>query len=211
MAATSAPLGHQGRLTSRNNSFHTMNTPRKVGLLLGSLRPNGTSAGLAKALEAMLPTGWTLEHQLTGNLPLYNPDNEIQAPASWNHFRERVLACDALLFITPEYNRSIPGALKNGIDVGSRPYGQSVWNAKPAAIVSFSPGNLGGFGANHQLRQAFVCLNMPTMPAPEIYLSGSATLLNEHGGIANPDTQVFLERAMGSFVQWVERHTTANP
>ena len=186
-----------------------MNTQRKVGLLLGSLRSNGTSAGLAKALAPMLPTDWPVEHLLIGNLPLYNPDDEIQAPAIWNHFRQRIHACDALLFVTPEYNRSIPGALKNAIDVGSRPHGQSVWNAKPAAIVTFSPGNLGGFGANHQLRQAFVCLNMPTMPAPEIYLSGSAALLNEHGGIANADTQLFLERAMGSFVEWIERHAAA--
>ncbi len=183
-----------------------MNTPKRVGLLLGSLRRNSTSAGLARALEAMLPSDWTLERQPIGDMPFYNPDDEKEAPASWRHFRERILACDALLFVTPEYNRSIPAALKNAIDVGSRPYGQSAWNGKPAAIVTFSPGNLGGFGANHQLRQAFVCLNMPTMPAPEVYLSGAATLLNGEGDIASPDTRAFLKRAMGSFVEWVERH-----
>lgn len=187
-----------------------MNTPRRVGLLLGSLRSNATSAGLARALEAMLPADWTLERQPIGDMPFYNPDDESRAPVSWSHFRQRILACDALLFVTPEYNRSIPAALKNAIDVGSRPYGHSVWNGKPAAIVTFSPGNLGGFGANHQLRQTFVCLNMPTMPAPEIYLSGAATLLSDQGGIANPDTRVFLERAMGSFVQWVERHAAVS-
>lgn len=183
-----------------------MNTLLRVGLLLGSLRQNATSARLARALETMLPADWALERLPIGDMPFYNPDDEVQAPASWRQFRQRILACDALLFVTPEYNRSIPAALKNAIDVGSRPYGQSVWNGKPAAIVTFSPGNLGGFGANHQLRQAFVCLNMPTMPAPEVYLSGAATLLDDQGDIANPDTRAFLERAMASFVQWVERH-----
>ncbi len=104
------------------------------------------------------------------DLPLYNQDLDGDPPAEWRAFREQVSAADAVLFVTPEYNRSIPGVLKNAIDVGSRPYGKSVWNQMPAAIVSASPGSIGGFGANHQVRQAAVFLNMPVMQHPEAYL-----------------------------------------
>ena len=100
----------------------------------------------------------------------------------------------------------MPAALKNAIDVGSRPSGQSAWNAKPAAIITFSPGNLGGFGANHHLRQCLVCLNVPTMPAPEIYLSGSARLLDDNGAIASSDTRALLERALASFAEWIDNN-----
>ena len=181
-----------------------MNDPRKVGVLLGSLRKASTSAALARALEHLCPDHLALERISIGDMPIYNQDDEEHAPESWRTFRKKILACDALLFVSPEYNRSIPAGLKNAIDVGSRPSGQSVWNGKPVAIVTFSPGNLGGFGAHHHLRQSFACLNMPTMPTPEIYLSGSAKLFNEHGAIANPDTEALLKRAMTSFARWID-------
>lgn len=181
-----------------------MTNLKKVGVLLGSLRKVSTSAALARALADLSPDDLSLELVSIGDMPIYNPDDEEHAPAAWRAFRSSILACDAVLFVSPEYNRSIPAVLKNAIDVGSRPQGRSVWNGKPAAIVTFSPGNLGGFGAHHHLRQSFACLNMPTMPAPEIYLSGSAKLLDERGAIANPDTHALLVRAMTSFARWID-------
>lgn len=183
-----------------------MTTDKKVGILLGSLRKNSTSGRLARALRGISPAGLSFEQLPIGDMPFYNPDDEARMPASWKKFREQVLSCDALLFITPEYNRSIPAVLKNAIDVGSRPHGQSAWNGKPAAIITFSPGKLGGFGVNHHLRQVFVCLNMPTMPAPEVYLSGSATLLDEQGELASPQTKDFLQQVMSSFARWIAQN-----
>src|SRR6185295_6582705 len=103
-----------------------------------------------------------------GTLPLYNQDLETAPPGEWQKLRDRVRGADAVLFATPEYNRSVPGVLKNAIDVGSRPYGKSAWAGKPAAIASVSPGAIGAFGANHHLRQSLVFLDMPCMQQPEI-------------------------------------------
>lgn len=186
-------------------------TQRKIGVVVGSLRKGSISAGLARALQGLSPVDSVLELVPIGDMPFYNEDDEEQTPASWCVFRERILACDAVLFVTSEYNRSMPAVLKNAIDVGSRPKGQSVWNGKPAAIITFSPGNLGGFGANHHLRQSLVCLNVPTMAAPEVYLSGAAKLLDERGAIANPETKAFLEHVMTSFGRWIEQNLRAWP
>ncbi len=113
-------------------------------------------------------------------------------------------ACDAALFVTPEYNRSVPGVLKNAIDIGSRPYGHSVWNGKPGAVVSVSPGAMGAFGANHHLRQSLVFLNVPTMPQPEAYVGGAAALFDEAGKLTNESTRGFLAGFMLAFDAWVK-------
>jgi chromate reductase len=105
-----------------------------------------------------------------GDLPLYNQDYDANPPEQYVRFRKQIAEADGVLFVSPEYNRGIPGVLKNAIDVGSRPYGQSVFDKKPGAIVTASPGSIGGFGANHQIRQAAVFLNMPIMQQPEAYL-----------------------------------------
>ena len=109
-----------------------------------------------------------------------------------------------MLFVTPEYNRSVPGVLKNAIDVGSRPYGQSVWNAKPGAVISVSPGAVGGFGANHHLRQSLVFLDVPAMQQPEAYIGGAATLFDAEGGVVNDETRGFLTKFMTAFAGWIE-------
>jgi chromate reductase, NAD(P)H dehydrogenase (quinone) len=114
-----------------------------------------------------------------------------------------------VLFVTPEYNRSVPGVLKNAIDVASRPYGQSVFNGKPAAIVSQSPGALGGFGANHAIRQSLVFLNMPTMQMPEAYISNSAALFDDAGALTDESARKFLSIFMQAFAVWIETHTAA--
>ena len=119
-------------------------------------------------------------------------------------FRDAVRPADAVLFATPEYNRSVPGVLKNAIDVGSRPYGASVWDKKPAVVVSNSPGVIGGFGANHHLRQSLVFLNMPALQQPEAYVGGVNKLFADDGSIAVEATRAFLTGLMVRFAEWIE-------
>jgi chromate reductase, NAD(P)H dehydrogenase (quinone) len=134
------------------------------------------------ALISLAPSSLKLDITEIGQLPLYNEDLDTDPPpAPWTAFRQRVKAADAVLFVTPEYNRSMQAALKNALDVGSRPYGSSVWDRKPGAVVSSSPGAIEGFGANHHLRQSLVFLNLPTMQQPEAYLSHVDKLFDEHG------------------------------
>ena len=143
-----------------------------------------------------------------GDLPLYNQDAEDAdpKPAAWLAFRDRVRPVDGVLFVTPEYNRSVPGLLKNAIDVGSRPYGQSVWSGKPCGVVSVSPGAIGGFGANQHIRQSFVFLDMPTMQQPEAYIGNAATLFDDQGTLINDKTRDLLQRFITTFDKWVEKH-----
>jgi chromate reductase len=180
---------------------------RNVAVLAGSLRKASFSRKLAKALIDLAPASLALEIVEIGDLPLYNQDLDTDAPPpAWVAFRDAVMPVDGLLFVTPEYNRSVPGVLKNAIDVGSRPYGKSVWDGKPGAIVSVSPGAIGAFGANHHLRQSLVFLNVPAMQQPEAYVGGAATLFDEHDGIANEATKTFLTGFMQAFAAWVETH-----
>jgi len=121
-------------------------------------------------------------------------------------FKQRLEGFDAVLFVTPEYNRGVPGLLKNAIDVGSRPYGKSSWNGKPGAIVSVSPGPIGAFGANHALRQSLVFLNVPAMQQPEAYIGSAAGLFDDKGAIVNDSTREFMQKFLQAFAQWIERN-----
>ena len=144
-----------------------------VAVLVGSLRKDSLNRKVAQALAELAPASLKLFIVEIGDLALYNEDiDATQPPAPYTIFRDQIRPADAVLFVTPEYNRSVPGVLKNAIDVGSRPYGQSVFNAKPGAVISVSPGAIGGFGANHHLRQSLVFLNVPCMQQPEAYLGG---------------------------------------
>src|SRR3954467_822182 len=128
--------------------------PHSVAVIVGSLRKESFSRKIAKAIIAVAPPSLTFQFVEIGDLPLFSQDLEATPPQQWVTFRNKIKPFDAVLFFTPEYNRSVPGALKNAIDVASRPYGASVWNGKPAGIVSGSMGAIGGFGANHHLRQS---------------------------------------------------------
>ncbi len=163
---------------------------------------------LGNALAEVAPPSLVLEHVEIGDLPGYNQDLDIEnRPARpWLAFRDRVRGMDAVLFVTPEYNRSVPGVLKNAIDVGSRPYGHSVWSGKPAAIASNSPGMYGAFGANHHLRQSLVFLDMPCMQQPELYLSHSDKSFSDDGKLTNDRTRETLTKFMAAFAQWIETH-----
>jgi chromate reductase len=149
----------------------TMDKPMNVCVLVGSLRKASLNRMLANTLMSLAPASMKLDIVEIGQLPFFSQDLETESqPAQWTAFRQRVKAADAVLFVTPEYNRSVPAALKNALDVGSRPYGSSVWDRKPGAIVSGSPSAIGAFGANHHLRQSLVFLNVPTMQQPEAYV-----------------------------------------
>jgi chromate reductase len=182
-----------------------MNSTYRVAVLVGSLRQASITRRVAAALADVAPAELTLEQVEMGDLPLYNQDFDDQhrVPAEWAEFRRKIAAADAVLFVTPEYNRSIPGVLKNAIDVGSRPYGQSVWSGKPAAVVSVSPGLLGAFGANHHLRQMLVFLNMPTLQQPEAYISNAAALFDQQGNLVNDKTRELLRGVMAAFANWI--------
>lgn len=158
------------------------------------------------ALGEVEPPTLTLEMVAFGDLPHYNQDLEVDPlPPAWVRFRERIKRCDAVIFATPEYNRSVPGALKNAIDVASRPSGKSSWSKKPAGVISVSPGGLSGFGANHHLRQSLVFLDMPTLQMPEAYIGGAAALFDATGKLTNDSTREFLRKFMTAFAAWVEQ------
>lgn len=180
-----------------------MSQPRTVAVLVGSLRKGSVSRQLANAFAALTP-GLKFKIVEIGDLPHFDQDLEAEPPAQWVRFRQEVAAADAVLFVTPEFNRSVPGALKNAIDVGSRPYGQSVWNGKPGAVISLSPGAIGGFGANHHLRQSLVFLNVPLL-SQEAYVSNAYSLFDETGELINESTTEFLRAYGQSFSAWIER------
>jgi len=176
-----------------------------VAVLVGSLRRDSLNRKLARALAELAPPVLSLNIVEIGHLPLYNQDEEGTPPAEWSGFRARIAAADAALFVTPEYNRSVPAALKNALDVGSRPSGRSVWNGKPGGVVTATTGRLGGFGANHHLRQSLMFLNVPTMQQPEAYVSGTDELFDAEGRLVIDSTRAFLQRYMLAFAQWVAR------
>jgi chromate reductase len=183
-----------------------MSTPRNVAVFVGSLRKDSLNRKMANALIAMAPEPLKLTIHEIGQLPLYNADFEADPPAAVTEFKQALQAADAVLFVTPEFNRSVPGALKNAIDIGSRPYGKSSWSGKPGAIVSLSPGAIGAFGANHHLRQSLVFLNVPAMAQPEAYIGNAAALFDEKGALTNESTRAFMLKFLQAFAQWIERN-----
>jgi chromate reductase len=179
----------------------------KIAILVGSLRKDSINRKIAQSMCAIRNDGLECSMVEIGDLPLYNQDYDSapQQPEQYVRFRDQIRAADGILFCTPEYNRGVPGVLKNAIDVGSRPYGKSVWNGKPAAIISASPGSIGGFGANHQLRQACVFLNMPVMQQPEAYLGNvSDDKFDESGCLKDGPLKELVEKLAHAFHDWVD-------
>lgn len=177
----------------------------RVGLLVGSLRQQSLNRKMAQAMIGMAPASLALEIVEIGQVPLCNADHEKDPPAVVVEFKRKIESLDAVIFVTPEYNRGVPGVLKNAIDVASRPYGKNSWQAKPAAIVSLSPGAMGAFGANHQLRQSLVFLDMPTLQQPEAYIGNAASLFDEQGALVREDSRKFVADFLGAFAGWVQR------
>lgn len=180
-----------------------MATPRNVAVIVGSLRKASLNRKLALAIAALAPPTLKLSIVEIGDLPLFNEEWEANPPKPAADFKAAIQAADAVLFVTPEYNRSVPGALKNAIDVASRPYGKSAWSGKPGAVISASPGAIGGFGANHHLRQSCVFLNIPLLPH-EAYIGQAHTLFDDAGNLKNDGTKDFLNQFLARFGPWIE-------
>jgi chromate reductase, NAD(P)H dehydrogenase (quinone) len=182
-----------------------MSAPYKVAVLVGSLRRKSFNRMLAHALAELASPALSLQIVEIGALPFYNDDLEADAPVTWREIRECMATADAILFVTPEYNRSLPAVLKNAVDVLSRPFGASVLSGKPAAVVTASPGAMGGFGASHHLRQSLVCLGVNVMASPEVYVGNVATLFDDDGTLRHVGTIEFLKRFATAFAAWIER------
>lgn len=178
---------------------------KSIAILVGSLRKESYNLKIAKVLAKLAPSSLELKIIPIGDLPLYNEDIDTEnPPAAYTRFRNEIAACQGAIFVTPEYNRSIPAVIKNAIDVGSRPYGKSVWSKKPAAVMSVSPGAIGGFGANHHLRQSLVFLDMPTLQQPEAYFGGVANAFDDKGNITEK-SQAFLQQFIDAYCAWFEK------
>ncbi|MBA6154595.1 NADPH-dependent FMN reductase [Gelidibacter maritimus] len=177
-----------------------------IAVIVGSLRKESFNLKTAKAMMAMAPESFNMEFLDITGLPMFNEDLEANPPKEWVTLREKIRAADGFLFATPEYNRSVPGVLKNAIDVGSRPYGENSWDGKPAAIVSVSIGTISGFGANHHLRQSLTFVNVPAMAQPEAYIGNAAALFDDDGKLINDSTKDFLKSFMGAFEKWMDTH-----
>lgn len=177
----------------------------KLGVVVGSIRNNSFSGMVAKAIADLYPSDVEVEFLEIANLPLYNQDSDQDSPQVYTDFRAKVAEKDAILFVTPEHNRSIPAALKNALDVASRPWGENVWSGKPALVASQSISGISGFGANHHLRQSLAFLNMPTVQQPEVYLANSQDLFDENGKLVREDTVTFLQTAVDAHMNLITK------
>ncbi len=178
---------------------------KKIAVLVGSLRKDSYNRKVAKEMMRLAPESLQMEMVEIGHLPFYNEDLEEDAPSEWKEFREQIKSMDGLLFLSPEYNRTMSGVMKNALDVGSRPWGKSAWDGKPAGVVTVSPSALGGFGANHNIRAAAVTLNMPVMAQPEAYIGSAHELFEEDGQTLVDDTAQFISTFLCAFEKWVNR------
>jgi chromate reductase len=186
-----------------------MSSTLEVAVLVGSLRKDGFSARLAHALTSLAPRTLSLALVAIGELPPFNQDDEYAPPEQHVHFRGSLGRSQAVLIVTPEYNRSIPGALKNALDIASRPYGQSVLAGKPVAIASQSPGAMGGMAANHALRLAAMSMSMPVMPQPEVYLAHADRSFAADGTLSDAAPAALLTDFMEAFAVWANRFVVA--
>ncbi len=176
---------------------------RTIALFVGSLRKDSFTRKVAEAIGTLAP-GLTFKPIDISRISPFNQDLEAKPPADWVELRDAVRPVDGLLFATPEYNRSVPGVLKNAIDVASRPYGKSVFSGKPGAVVSVSPGAIGGFGANHHLRQILAFLDVPCLQQPEMYVNNAGKLFDD-AGKPTGETSELLTKFATAFTAWVER------
>ena len=179
---------------------------KNIAIMLGSFRRQAYSRSLAIAFAELLPNDYQVLIPHLHHLPLFNQDydDDGATPEEWVRFRQDISACDAALFITPEYNRSFPAVLKNAIDIASRPPGQSLWAGMPAAVISLSPGKLGGALANQHLRQPLSFLQLRLLSSPELYISDISTLVDSDGKIVDQTSLRHLQKFTDAFVAWIE-------
>lgn len=183
----------------------------KVGYLIGSLAKESINRKLSQALIGLAPPGLQLHEIEIGKLPLYSYDYDANYPPVATAFKKAIAESDAVLFVTPEYNRSIPGALKNAIDWASRPYGANAFARKPSAVIGTSPGAIGTAVAQQHLRSVLSFCNSPQMNSPEAYIQYKAGLIDEHGKVSTPSTEEFLRKYMAEFEHFICRVLTVLP
>lgn len=177
-----------------------------IGIVVGSIRKEAFTKKIGEFLVANAPAGYCFDFIEIADLPIYNQDyDDANEPANYAPFREKVRSMNGIIFVTPEHNRSVPAALKNALDVGSRPYGKNVWNGKPALIISSSISGISGFGANHHLRQMLAFLNMPTVQQPEVYLANVQDYFDDSGNLVKDDTAQFLRKVLNDYIQFVSK------
>ncbi len=201
-------IAEMNNIKKIRNKIHTKKrrvTMKKYGVIIGSTRKNSYSEGVAKAIVKGLPEDSVVTFIEIGNLPLYNQDLDVNSPIEYIDFRQKVSEQDAFIFVTPEHNRSISAALKNALDVASRPWGESVWGGKPALVASQSIAGLSGVLANHVLRQTLVMLDMPTMQQPEVYIANSAELFDDNLVLKNEGTAEFLKSTGHAFSEFASK------
>ena len=178
---------------------------RKVAVIVGSIRKDSINAKLAKALIKLMPSDVHGELVQISDLPVYSQDLDQNPPDAVLRVKGEVTAADALLFITPEHNRSLPTALKNVLDWVSRPYGKNLWAGKPAAIVGASVGTVGTAVVQQHLRNVLAYLDVPTLGQPEVFIHFTEGLIDSEGNITNESTRKFLQSFMDRYVRWIER------
>ena len=178
----------------------------KIGVVVGSLRKDSMNRQLALALAHLAPSDFTFEHLRIDDLPLYNQDDDGNQAASVKRLKTEIAATQGLLFITPEYNRSIPCVLKNAIDHASRPYGQSAWSGKPAAVIGIANGAIGTALAQQHLRNVLAYLDVPTLGQPEAFIQMKEGMFDDKGHIGIEATQKFLQTWMDKYTAWVKTH-----
>jgi chromate reductase len=178
----------------------------RIGLVIGSLRAESINRKLATALAALGPQDWSFEHIRIDDLPLFNQDRESHPADSVKRLKSEIAQSAAILFVTPEYNRSIPGVLKNAIDHASRPYGQSAWAGKPAGVIGTSGGQIGTAMAQQHLRNILAYLDMPTLNQPEAFVQFKPDLIDDKGHVTVDATRQFLQKWMDAYVAWVKKH-----
>ncbi len=173
----------------------------RIALIIGSLSQPSLNRAVAEHIAAQAPAGMEIEEVQIGDLPLYTQDLDAESVPQYERVRAQIKAADAVLIASPEHNRAMPAALKNLIDIASRPYGQNVWQGKKAAIVTASPGSYGGMTAGLQIRQSLQMLGVSVLTAPEVFLSRANAVL-ENGHIANEQTAAFLNKFAATFYEW---------
>ena len=177
-----------------------------IAVVVGSLRRDSFNRQLAQAVVSLAPSDFTFEFIDIGSLPLYSQDYDADYPEAGKLLKQRIEAADGLLFVTPEYNRSIPGVLKNALDWGSRPWGKSVWAGKPGAVIGTSPGAIGTALAQQHLRNVLAYLDVPTLGQPEMFIKHDVSRIDESGAILNDDTRAYLQSFVDRYVAWVAHH-----
>ena len=179
-----------------------------IAVVVGSLRKDSFNRKLAHALARLAPEDFEFNHSRIDDLPLYNQDDDANQPAPTKRLKAEILAADGVLFVTPEYNRSIPGVLKNAVDHASRPYGQSAWNGKPAGIVGITPGTMGTSMAQQHLRNVLANQDMPTLAQPEAFLVAKPDFFDPEGNVTG-EYRAFLQKWVDKYVEFVRHHVQA--